>query len=491
MATLDELVLANGAKPGGQQGRSKRRGSIDVAARMKADIAAVAATQAAAAEGAGVEGAEVSLEERFEMLQRASSHSVYFRGFEDEELRTLAANMAIFHFDAGETIMQKGESASWVGVVLDGELEARDESGVRLGAANVGALAGEISLFQGGVRGAMMVSTQPGAVAAITFDELRTLYESYPEIGMRLVRLFGQSSLMKLGDQRRVLATGSDAISWNLSAADPPVDRSVHVLTSLMKDEGFCDADVRYVCHGMRWHGFVKGDLLMKRGEVADYVCVVLQGRCNAHVSPTQQLPISTGELVGDIGFFKQQVRTIDVVGATDGILGGISADLLREAGRSRPRLAFQLVKWLAEAAIAKVAPELVATSAALRKKKRDTSVGAAAQVEVLYRRKMVKERQEKALLEEDHQVAIEEKTQAKHQAMTSRIVERKMRLQNQELIAQNQQLELTNEERRLAEKHQAAVIRGLHEREEELLSVLGKKDQELAMRKRQVLPYP
>ena len=163
MATLDELVLANGAKPGGQQGRSKRRGSIDVAARMKADIAAVAATQAAAAEGAGVEGAEVSLEEHFEMLQRASSHSAYFRGFEDEELRILAANMAIFHFDVGETIMQKGESASWVGVVLDGELEARGEGGVRLGAANVGSLAGEISLFQGGVRGAMMVSTQPGA----------------------------------------------------------------------------------------------------------------------------------------------------------------------------------------------------------------------------------------------------------------------------------------------------------------------------------------
>ena len=159
--------------------------------------------------------------------------------------------------------MQKGEAASWVGVVLDGELEARGEGGVRLGAANVGSLAGEISLFQGGVRGAMMVSTQPGAavrhgrrsdrsdkevrsntapsigscassgrawrhlaardtqgerpghwapshclrcsnqpppeppipppplttkVAAITFDELRTLYGSYPEIGMRLVR---------------------------------------------------------------------------------------------------------------------------------------------------------------------------------------------------------------------------------------------------------------------------------------------------------------
>ena len=42
-------------------------------------------------------------------------------------------------------------------------LQARGEGGVRLGAANVGSLAGEISLFQGGVRGAMMVSTQPGA----------------------------------------------------------------------------------------------------------------------------------------------------------------------------------------------------------------------------------------------------------------------------------------------------------------------------------------
>ena len=29
------------------------------------------------------------------------------------------------------------------------------------------------------------------------------------------MRLFGQSTLMKLGDQRRVLATGSDAIGWN------------------------------------------------------------------------------------------------------------------------------------------------------------------------------------------------------------------------------------------------------------------------------------
>ena len=104
MATLDERVPANSAKPGGQQGRAKRRGSIDVAARMKADIAAVAATQAAAAEGAGGdEGAEVSLEEHFEMLQRASARSLCFRGFEDEELRILAANMAIFHFDTGET----------------------------------------------------------------------------------------------------------------------------------------------------------------------------------------------------------------------------------------------------------------------------------------------------------------------------------------------------------------------------------------------------
>eukprot|EP00964_Phaeocystis_antarctica_P021383 scaffold11856_cov54-Phaeocystis_antarctica.AAC.6 len=52
--------------------------------------------------------------------------------------------------------------------------------------------------------------------------------ETYPEIGMRLVRLFGpvrlfgQSTLMKLGDQRRVLATGSDAIGWNPNPSPNP-----------------------------------------------------------------------------------------------------------------------------------------------------------------------------------------------------------------------------------------------------------------------------
>ena len=40
------------------------------------------------------------------------------------------------------------------------------------------------------------------------------------------------------------------------------------LLATPLQDEGFCEDDVRYVCDGMRWHRFVKGDLLMKRGQV-------------------------------------------------------------------------------------------------------------------------------------------------------------------------------------------------------------------------------
>ena len=49
------------------------------------------------------------------------------------------------------------------------------------------------------------------------------------------VRLFGQSTLMKLGDQRRVLATGTDSIDWNLTASAAQVEQGLHVLQRLMQ----------------------------------------------------------------------------------------------------------------------------------------------------------------------------------------------------------------------------------------------------------------
>ena len=73
------------------------------------------------------------------------------------------------------------------------------------------------------------------------------------------------------------------------------------------------------VLEHVRYHRFNRGDNLMRRGEEADSVAVLLQGKLDAHVAPGQVLHVKPGELVGEVGFFKRQVRTVDVIGASDG----------------------------------------------------------------------------------------------------------------------------------------------------------------------------
>ena len=60
--------------------------------------------------GGGDSDAEIDDEDdAFTLLERAQARSEFFRGFDDDELRVLADNMAVMPFREGEVIMQKGE----------------------------------------------------------------------------------------------------------------------------------------------------------------------------------------------------------------------------------------------------------------------------------------------------------------------------------------------------------------------------------------------
>ena len=81
------------------------------------------------------------------LLDRAQSRSQIFRNFTEAELRLLAENIATLTFGPAETIMQKGEAATWVGILVDGELDAMVGEKV-LGSLKAGDVCGEIALFQ-------------------------------------------------------------------------------------------------------------------------------------------------------------------------------------------------------------------------------------------------------------------------------------------------------------------------------------------------------
>ena len=81
------------------------------------------------------------------MLVHAQSRSKLLvhsqTGFNDEQLRLLSENMSVVPFSEGETVMQQGEPATWVGILLEGCLSATDANGRVLGHVATGDVCGE------------------------------------------------------------------------------------------------------------------------------------------------------------------------------------------------------------------------------------------------------------------------------------------------------------------------------------------------------------
>ena len=59
-----------------------------------------------------------------QLLHEAREHSPFLKELDEGDIASLAAVVSVFAFEAGEQVMAKGEPATWVGIVLSGELAA-------------------------------------------------------------------------------------------------------------------------------------------------------------------------------------------------------------------------------------------------------------------------------------------------------------------------------------------------------------------------------
>ena len=58
------------------------------------------------------------------LMVEALEHAPALKVFDSEDLARLSEHLSILEFQEGETVMQKGELATWVGIVLSGKLGA-------------------------------------------------------------------------------------------------------------------------------------------------------------------------------------------------------------------------------------------------------------------------------------------------------------------------------------------------------------------------------
>ena len=140
----------------------------------------------------------MSLDEAEGLLAAVQGISDVFRGFSDEEVELLAQSMTILNFWPGQTILEQGESGTWFGIILSGELSVILPNGASF-IIKEGAMIGEMALWQKqAVRTATICGHQyTGMIATMLVDDMHALITKHPAIGVRLLRLTGATSLSK------------------------------------------------------------------------------------------------------------------------------------------------------------------------------------------------------------------------------------------------------------------------------------------------------
>ena len=70
-----------------------------------------------------MEESEMDVESKAAELRSVQMVSTAFHGFDDDDVHVLATAMQVVPFKAGDQILQKGEAATWFGILLQGYLD--------------------------------------------------------------------------------------------------------------------------------------------------------------------------------------------------------------------------------------------------------------------------------------------------------------------------------------------------------------------------------
>ncbi|KAK3278351.1 hypothetical protein CYMTET_13707 [Cymbomonas tetramitiformis] len=115
-----------------------------------------------------------------------------------EDLYCVAEMFQLRLVNEGAMICNSGDASDFLGVMTSGT--ANCFVGKKLVMSiEAGHIFGEMSLFCGGVRQASIVSTNQGTVVAcLPFDNISVINGKFPDLGLKLVKIFGKSSVQKL-----------------------------------------------------------------------------------------------------------------------------------------------------------------------------------------------------------------------------------------------------------------------------------------------------
>ena len=140
---------------------------------------------------------DVTADLSFKLLKDIASKDSAYEHFSVSDLKNLSNVLSVLSVARDDTIIQRGEEATFCGIVLDGCFEAIVSPTIRVELRR-GTLLGEQALFEGGLRNADVRCSQDAVLAVITYQELSELGTTYPILQRHLYVLFACASIKKL-----------------------------------------------------------------------------------------------------------------------------------------------------------------------------------------------------------------------------------------------------------------------------------------------------
>ena len=161
-----------------------------------------------------------------------------FGGLGQEELERLVGMGEIVDLAAGETLIQEGDVADSMYVVLHGELEITKRSGtstIPVAQVGPGSLQGEIAALEGGRRLASVRALGEAEVLRIPVDAMRQLLGAGPDVALAVIRtavgrLRGMEAMLREREKLAGLGTLAAGLAHELNNPAAAAMRSIHAL---------------------------------------------------------------------------------------------------------------------------------------------------------------------------------------------------------------------------------------------------------------------
>eukprot|EP00854_Cymbomonas_tetramitiformis_P005547 gene5547-6728_t len=363
-----------------------------------------------------------------DLLDHAAVYSQHFRSMESGEMRVLARSMLLLHASKGDYILKKGESATFFAVMLDGvavRCDSGDEKTYETGQRGPAFLwdeegvenlrwqfrmharhwqyreetstmvVGEMEMFTGknglfGRRLSNVVASTNCIVGLFQYEDVISLNESSPEIGLKLIRLLGfvgisalkhevgglsEMARFQLGTAPKIEHLDSDgnpvtprkvAYHDDVFDAEPaievmpaalPPDFTGEEVKMMMREAGgvllgrmMKKDELKSLISIMPIERVPLGEAVMRKGQKSMCAFMLMNGQINQHVDDLNSPIIGTyrkGTVLGESALLQPPKGELSVmyrensmyVASSSAVVGVLTIEHLQELNFSHPKL--------------------------------------------------------------------------------------------------------------------------------------------------------